>query len=180
MDREKRDLIERAKVKKQYAKIKARQQQPDQAPKLGPVIHRAEELSPVGDVTESNTATEAPEPAQPQIHPQRQAMLDEDEPAPEPDAPDARDNPRRRRQRGRPPPGGGYEKELAEAARKKQEAEERAAERARREEERSRRTAERERHRRAMAKARTPGRNGQRKLGRESFVLLDKVKRLVG
>lgn len=182
VDREKRDLIEKAKVKKQYAKIKARQQQPDQAPKLGPVIHRAEAPSPARDVAESNTATDAPESAQPQIHPQRQAMLDEDEPAPEPDArDDARDNnPRRRRQRGRPPPGGGYEKELAEAARKKQEAEERAAERARREEERSRRTAERERHRRAMAKARTPGRNGHRKLGRESFVLLDKVKRLVG
>ena len=38
---------------------------------------------------------------------------------------------------------------------------------------------ERERFRRAMAKARTGGKNGQRKLGRESQVLLDKVKRIV-
>ena len=39
---------------------------------------------------------------------------------------------------------------------------------------------ERERFRRAMAKARTGGPNGQRKLGRESKVLLEKVKRMVG
>jgi len=31
-----------------------------------------------------------------------------------------------------------------------------------------------------MAKARTGGKNGQRKLGRESTVLLEKVKRLAG
>lgn len=31
-----------------------------------------------------------------------------------------------------------------------------------------------------MAKARTGGPNGQRKLGRESNVLLEKVKRMVG
>lgn len=39
---------------------------------------------------------------------------------------------------------------------------------------------ERERFRRAMAKARTGGKNGQRKLGRESKVLLEKVRRVVG
>ena len=38
---------------------------------------------------------------------------------------------------------------------------------------------ERERFRRAMAKARTGGPNGQRKLGRESKVLLEKVKKMV-
>lgn len=77
-----------------------------------------------------------------------------------------------------------YGKALEEGARKKAEAEARAAERGRREEERARRAAERERTRRAMLKAKgatTHGRNaGKQKLGRESFVLLDKVKRMVG
>lgn len=185
VDRVKRDLIEKAKVKKQYSKIKARQEQEQLAsgPKLGPVVHLPENGPQDGSPTPDADATEQ---AQPQIHPQRQAMLegdDDDDDA----AADAQqhhrgtgDNYSRRRGRKRPRGGGGYEKELAEAAKKKQEAEERAAERARREEERNRKTAERERHRRAMAKARTPGRNGQRKLGRESFVLLDKVKKMVG
>ena len=39
---------------------------------------------------------------------------------------------------------------------------------------------ERERFRKAMARARTGGKNGQRKLGRESVVLLEKVRRVVG
>ena len=38
---------------------------------------------------------------------------------------------------------------------------------------------ERERFRNAMAKARQPGPNGQRRLGRESKVLLEKVKSIV-
>ena len=38
---------------------------------------------------------------------------------------------------------------------------------------------ERERFRKAMAKARTGGKNGQRKLGRESKVLLERVQRMV-
>ncbi len=39
---------------------------------------------------------------------------------------------------------------------------------------------ERESFRKAMAKARSGGRDGQRKLGRESKVLLEKVQRMVG
>jgi hypothetical protein len=46
--------------------------------------------------------------------------------------------------------------------------------------ERQAKIEERERFRKAMAKARTGGPNGQRKLGRESNVLLEKVKRMVG
>lgn len=38
---------------------------------------------------------------------------------------------------------------------------------------------ERERFRKAMAKARVGGKNGQRKLGRESAVLLEKAKRIM-
>ena len=46
-------------------------------------------------------------------------------------------------------------------------------------EERQRARASREKDRRAMAKARKPGRDGKMKLGRQSNVLLDRVKRLV-
>ena len=45
--------------------------------------------------------------------------------------------------------------------------------------ERQEKAEERERLRNAMIKARRPDRNGQRKLGRESKVLLEKVKKLV-
>ena len=45
--------------------------------------------------------------------------------------------------------------------------------------ERQQKAEERERIRKAMAKARKPDRNGQRKLGRESKVLLERVKKMV-
>lgn len=74
---------------------------------------------------------------------------------------------------------GYFEKEQAIADAKKKEQDERKAEFERREKEKKAKLEERERFRRAMAKARTGGKNGQRKLGRESNVLLEKVKRLV-
>ena len=55
----------------------------------------------------------------------------------------------------------------------------REAERKRREEERRRKLAERERMGRAMAKARSGGRDGRKRLGRESGILLERVKKLV-
>lgn len=86
-----------------------------------------------------------------------------------------------------------YEKALEEGSQKKAEAEARVVEHKQREEERQRRQADREKMRRAMLKARgvRPGagraknqqlqrQQGPRKLGRESYVLLEKVKRLVG
>ena len=45
--------------------------------------------------------------------------------------------------------------------------------------ERQEKAEERQRLRNAIAKARRPDRNGQRKLGRESKILLEKVKKLV-
>lgn len=84
---------------------------------------------------------------------------------------------RKRIQRAKTKP---FNKELQEA--KKRRAEREAARRAREEaiEERDRKREERERWRKQMAKARQPGKNGQRKLGRESKVLFEKVQRLVG
>ncbi|KAK1771344.1 hypothetical protein QBC33DRAFT_591486 [Phialemonium atrogriseum] len=213
VDRVKKDLIEKVKVKKKYAKIKAQHQllteeQHKSAPPPPPPTTELGAESQGGPdagggaatVTATNDADQAQEELE--IHPERQAMLDGSGGAGAGAGDDAGAGasasavpndaglganarplgPREPRKRGNPRrrPGGGYEKELAEAARKREEAEERAAERARREQERVRRVAERERHRRVMAKARVPGRNGQRRLGRESVVLLDKVKRLVG
>lgn len=89
--------------------------------------------------------------------------------------------PRRERRQRRPDY---YDKALEEGSKKKAEAEARAAEKKRREEERERKIAERERMRRTMLKAKGVGKHGRnsgkQKLGRESFVLLDKVKRMVG
>jgi hypothetical protein len=73
-----------------------------------------------------------------------------------------------------------FAKETAYAEQQKAEAEARRLELERKDRERRERIEERERFRRAMAKARIGGRNGQRKLGRESRVLLEKVKKLVG
>lgn len=73
-----------------------------------------------------------------------------------------------------------FEKEQAFAEQQKAEAEARRLEFERRDKERKQKIEERERFRKAMAKARTGGKDGQRKLGKESKVLLERVKRMVG
>ena len=82
--------------------------------------------------------------------------------------------PKQRRQKPLP-----FQKEAYAADRRRVETEARrkAHEEALRQ--RQEKLAERERFRKAMAKARTGGRNGQRKLGRESKVLLERVQRLM-
>lgn len=74
---------------------------------------------------------------------------------------------------------GYFEKEQAFADQQKAEAEARRIEFERRSAEKKQKIEERERFRNAMAKARTGGKNGQRKLGKESKVLLEKVQRMV-
>ncbi|TGJ82596.1 hypothetical protein E0Z10_g6155 [Xylaria hypoxylon] len=138
------------------------------------------------------------EPPSPQIHPQRQAMLgdddkdddddgsvdntppktnrrDDDQPSEDKQIQRSRERPSRQKRKP-----GYFDKALTIAERKKVEAAERATEQARRDAERQHKTDERERFRRAMAKARKPGRDGQRRLGRESGVLLERVRKLVG
>ncbi|XXG98994.1 hypothetical protein Hte_005327 [Hypoxylon texense] len=167
VDKIKKDIIYKAKIKKAYKKIKA-----------------AEQISSKPDTTDPTTATDDVDtaPQSPTIHPERQAMLEEDEepePSPPPPPPsNERYKPRRHRQKQRKP--GYFDKATAEAERKQAEADARAQEIEARNAERNRKIAERERFRKALAKARTPGRDGQRKLGRESGLLLEKVKKLVG
>ena len=70
-----------------------------------------------------------------------------------------------------------HEKRLKKSDRLKQEAEEaRANEAQKRAEAREKSLAKREKYRRAMAK--TIGRNGKKKLGRESSILLEKVREM--
>ena len=109
-----------------------------------------------------------PEPASLDLHPDRQAMLDS-HPA-EPDASGqqgrGRDMEPRRKRRPKPSP---FIKEIKMAEEKKKELE---AKRKLRE--------IRDKDRQAMIKARRPDQFGKRRLGRESKVLLDRVKRMVG
>lgn len=151
----KKQLIHKAKVKKAYAKIKARDQ-PDPSP-----------------------PSAAPPPAsreQP-MHPTRELMLADEQRAQagaEGSPAHAAPSEGRRRRTRRP---GYYDKQLAEAEERRRRAEDAAREAQRRREERARKLAERDRVKRAMAKTRGP--DGRKKLGRESSLLLDKVKKLV-
>ncbi|KAI1273243.1 hypothetical protein F5Y07DRAFT_402626 [Xylaria sp. FL0933] len=228
VDKIKKDLIHKAKVKKAYKKIKSTELAASSfasKPTLGDVNAGSvtvvktdtgddgkdirdgrEDSSGSGSGSDNDDEVEerlgtAKTPS-PQLHPQRQAMLNDDVSGDEDTVAMRKNNARRRtersgdddrlpeenqshkpaererysRQKRRP---GYFDKALTMAERKKAEAAERAAEKERREAERRRRTEERERFRRAMAKARKPGRDGQRRLGRESGLLLEKVKKMV-
>ena len=104
--------------------------------------------------------------------------------SPEPDAATQKELPKDRqagnRGRTRKPKHQPFAKEYSQAQQRKAEAEERRKQREEADRQRQQKVEERERFRKAMAKARTGGRNGQRKLGRESGVLLERVRRLVG
>jgi hypothetical protein len=160
----KKDLIHKAKLKQQYAKLKARE-------KDGEAPHKS-----VYD-RESVAADSDDEPAQPaaepslEPHPDRVKMLEEKSPEPQPEH-----STERRQRRPRPQP---FQKESETARKKKEEAEARRRAREEAEKQRAIRLAERERFRKTMAKARG-GPNGQRKLGRESTVLLAKAQRIMG
>jgi hypothetical protein len=178
----KKDLITKAKVKKQYAKVKAEHQK--QATTTEPQDPTTQTAAAAEDGETTNQP--APEPAQ--LHPERQAMLDSTahpdanpndgtEPTSEQQQPRQR-RPRKQHQHQQRPDY--YTKELAAASHAKQQAEERAAEFARRDQERQQRVAERERYRRAMDKAKTPGRDGKVKVGKESRLLLERVQRMMG
>jgi hypothetical protein len=187
----KKELITKAKVKKQYAKIKAEHQKHAAATST-PNDHPNEpgtQLEPQDDVQQTTSNP-------PTIHPERQAMLDSSSrprPHPNPDNNDPsspnpeqqqpgenQDQKPRHQRRPRKQRPDYYTKELAAAERAKKQAEERRAEFARREQERQQRIAERERYRKAMAKAKAPGRDGKPKIGRESKVLLERVKKIMG
>ena len=163
----KKDLIHKAKVKKEYAKIKAREQ-PDPAQRS---VYDRE-----GDEVESDHAPAVPEP-EPTLepHPDRLKLLERT--SPDPEGEDKQGWGARRQRRPRPQPFK-QESEIARIRREEKEARQRDRKQAARE--RQAKLAEREHFRKEMAKAKRVGPNGQRKLGRESTVLLEKVKKMVG
>ena len=163
----KKELIHKAKVKKAYAKIKAREQENAQPAK--PVQPVQEEGAEAGD-----GETKQPEEEAEVMHPTRHLMLADEAKAQENSV--GEHNPDGNRRRTRRP--GYYEKQLTKAEERRKEQEARQAEFKRRQEEREQKIAERERFKKAMAKTRD--RNGNKKLGRESSILLDKVRKMVG
>lgn len=206
----KENLIHKAKLKKEYKKVKAELAQ-EQEKKIA-ATHED------GDAVQTPSEPIDHEQDRQHVNAERQALLDgaplppmkKREPQPERAQPprvteepshapaadgDGEAEPFEHRPRGdrrKPRRPEYYEKALQEGSKKKAEMEARAAEQKRREEERELKAAERERLRKAMLKARgiKPGAGGRgrfggrqegpRKLGRESKVLLDKVKMMVG
>ncbi|KAI1258591.1 hypothetical protein F5Y18DRAFT_342612 [Xylariaceae sp. FL1019] len=207
VDRIKKDLIHKAKVKKAYKKIKtaefktasSRDKKPDPCATnttiIAPGTADGADGADDGDGDDPNEETcagmdktEVDATEEPKIHPQRQILVDDhNDTTPADDDENTRlpsskskydtQSPRSRHTMKKP---GYFDKAMSSAERKKAEAAERAAEHERRAAERERKTQDRERFRRALAKARKPGRDGQRRLGRESGLLLEKAKRVMG
>jgi outer membrane biosynthesis protein TonB len=163
----KKGLINKAKLKKQYAKLKAREENEATTPRKS--VYDGEFADEDAENENEKPTEPVPEPTL-EPHPDRVAMLEEKSPEPEP-----RQNFERRQRRPRPQP---YLKETEVAQKKREEIEARQRAREEADKERVKKIAERERFRKTMAKARGP--NGQRKLGRESTVLLAKAQRLMG
>lgn len=161
----KKDLIHKAKVKKQYAKLKAREEAQTTTPRKS-VYDRDSQANDEHDVPAEPVQEPSLEP-----HPDRVKMLEEAVPEDEP-----KQHSERRQRRPRPQP---FQKETELAQRKKEEAMARQAAQEEAAKDRAQKLAERERFRKTMAKARG-GPNGQKKLGRESTVLLAKAQRLMG
>ncbi|KAI9696816.1 MAG: hypothetical protein M1836_005178 [Candelina mexicana] len=153
----KKDLIHKAKLKRSYAKIKAQEAELSSSVPVPPLIAPDEE-------------------SKLELHPERQAMLDE--PNSE-STPDRKFDERPSRSRVRKPKPVPFEREAKLAKRRRLDAEARKKEREESDRQRQQKLEQRERFRKAMAKARTGGRNGQRKLGRESEVLLKRVQRVM-
>lgn len=164
----KQTLIQKAKLKKSYAKIKERE-----------LVENPETFKSVYPVDQDrDEPDEAEKPNKLELHPERQAMLDRPEAEVQQElAREFASRPRKQRQkRHRKKPFEG-EAKLAEQRKADAEARKKAIEEGNRQ--RQVKLGEREKLQKIMAKARAGGKNGQRKLGLESKVLLEKVKRVV-
>lgn len=155
----KSDLIQKAKVKKAYAKIKAQE--------LAAGTPKSVYATAADD--EKQGQDEEAEPASTEPHPDRVAMLNEPEPEPEP-APRPERRPRQDgAKRERKPKRSAFAKEMEISEQRRKAAEARQKEREAKQKERE-----------AMIRAKRPDQFGKRRLGRESKALLDRVQRLVG
>ncbi|SMQ54733.1 unnamed protein product [Zymoseptoria tritici ST99CH_1A5] len=167
----KQALIDRAKIKKDYAKLRKHANVSDEKETIPQPASMALDVKEDDEAEQEEEPTVAP-------HPDRQNLMDKEAEEPEVEQQKTFREPRQRRERKpKPMP---FRKEHDQAQQRKAQMEEWRIAREAAEKERQAKIEERERFRKAMAKARTGGPNGQRKLGRESNVLLEKVKRMVG
>ena len=151
MQKIKKDLIRKAKLKKSYAKLKQREN-----------LQRASAASGGG---------ETPVPSL-EVHPERRAMLDK------PEAAEQTIDRSQLRRSPRPKPAP-FRKEFLRARQRKEEQEQRRKTLEELKRQKQIRIEERERSRKQLEKARRPGRDGQRRLGRESKFLPDMVENLL-
>lgn len=146
-------------MKKAYAKIKAQE--------LAAGTPKSVYATAENDGTQDETQGENGQSTTLDLHPDRIAMLNE--PAPEP-APKPERRPRNEGGNGRErrPKPSAYSKEIEIAEQRKQAAEARRKQ-----------IEAKQLDREAMARARRPDQSGNRRLGRESTVLLGRVQRMV-
>lgn len=159
-------------MKKQYAKAKAEAEEEKKAKREqreAALAHGDGEDEGEQEAEDEDTARDGEA-----LHPTRQLMLKDEEAAQTGATSDLTVSDGQRRRTRRP---GYYDKQLQRAEEKREENEARAAEAQKRREERERKMAERDRYKRAMKK--TWGRDGKKKLGRESGLLLERVKKMV-
>ncbi|KAG8627102.1 hypothetical protein KVT40_004585 [Elsinoe batatas] len=202
----KRSLVDKAKLRQDYRKLKTRLPSDEQAQgnelkyyaqaeadaakerdeedeRVRRRMEGAEAADPSSGSEDDTTPANADDAPTPTLevsntpHPDRQAMMSR--PASPPPLPAYDRDAARAERRQRRPKTVPFAKEQRAAEQRRKEAEERRERVERAHRERDEKAAERERFRRAMAKARTGGKNGQRKLGRESGVLLERVRRMM-
>lgn len=176
-------MIERAKIKAAYAKIKLQEEQQPQQP------YKSDSSQPNTDGGSLERAEKEDSHQPPSIdpHPSRQVLIDSgtstqlghehsksDTESDAARAPDGRKQRRNKRPRYVP-----FTKEAKRAQHDKEAAAKRREEIAIAHAERERTRADRERWRKAMEKSKRRGPNGQMKLGRQSQVLLEKIQRTV-
>ncbi|EXJ94956.1 hypothetical protein A1O1_00074 [Capronia coronata CBS 617.96] len=157
----KRDLIQKAKVKKAYAKIKAQEEATEPTPSF----------TAAGNDGDTDRIDQPP--ASLELHPDRQAMLaapatnqdEENRPRENRSWRNPRESDHQAKQRR--PKESRYKKEMELAAQHRLQIE---AKRKARE--------AREQERRAMTKAKRPGKDGKPKLGKQGNVLLSRIRRM--
>lgn len=166
----KTNLIHKAKVKKAYAKVKKEVE-------LEKAAKSAEKEKTVGDDEAADNVEEEEQEQEEKekLHPTRQLMLKDEEAAQTGADPDSKGDIDGVRRRTRRP--GYYDKQLEKAEERRREQEARNEEFQRRKEERETKVAERERYKKAINKTWT--KDGKKKLGRESSLLLDKVRKMM-
>ena len=155
-------MIQKAKVKKAYAKIKSQE--------LASVRKSVYMTTEGGDETiQEKTEDRSLVPTSSEPHPDRVAMINEPSPEPAPKSQSHTEIVEGRQKRERKPKRSAFAKEIAIAEQRRKEAEARQQERRAKQNERE-----------AMARAKRPDQFGKRRLGRESKVLLGRVQRIVG